>query len=101
MEGAGQPPVDFFISRAGADAAFAFGFAVLARQVFAGEKRDNPGAGSERRVHPLHEVAVGEVPLLQDDALAAVLQNAPDFAGIVLAAVEPRRHKPDGSPVGA
>lgn len=69
------------IQRIMRDRILPFGFAVLTRQVFAGEKRDHPRAAAERRVHPLHEVAVGEVPLLQDDALAAVLQNAPDFAG--------------------
>ena len=55
--------------------------AMVARKVLVRQERDHPRAGLERGVHALHEVAVGEVPLLEDDGVPGVLENATDFGG--------------------
>ena len=51
------------------------GFAVLRRQVGLRQDGDDPRAGRQRRVHPLHEIAVGEIPILQNNSLARPFED--------------------------
>jgi hypothetical protein len=55
-----------------------FGLAVLAGEIFVREQCNNSGSGRQRRVHALHEVAVGEVPLLKYDPVPGALNNTAD-----------------------
>ena len=53
---------------------------MLAGEVVIGEQRDNAGAGRQRLVHLRHEIAVGKVPLLQNDPVTELFENLADHA---------------------
>ena len=52
---------------------------MLAGEVFIREQRNYPGPRRQRRMHLLHEVAVGEVPLLEHNLVPGVLDNVADL----------------------
>jgi hypothetical protein len=54
---------------------------VIALEVFQREQRNDVRAAGERIMHLADEVVVREVPLLEDDAITYILENAADPIG--------------------
>jgi hypothetical protein len=69
------------VERVGRDGVQPLGLAMLAGEIFVRKQRDHPGAARQRLVHPFHEIAVGEIPLLQHHPVPGVFQDAADSVG--------------------
>ena len=60
------------------DGVLPFRRAMIAVEIVLRQQRDGARAGCERRVHAVHEGAVLDVPILDDDRPARILQNMRD-----------------------